>query len=145
MLAVLQPCCHSDRLPFSQMSPPMQNSATNPGPRPRGRPKGSKNGPNAGAVGRPRKNGQPPNKKGHTIGMHVSHLLGDRFSTEFGLQFLPVEPHFPHWHRLSHHLRLSQQLVRNRLKFSYITDYNLSISRIVEQFRCCTTVDERWC
>ncbi|KAH8068402.1 hypothetical protein BXZ70DRAFT_1069038 [Cristinia sonorae] len=31
--------------------------------KPRGRPKGSKNGPNAGLVGRPRKDGQPPMKK----------------------------------------------------------------------------------
>jgi hypothetical protein len=91
------------------MSLPMQNSATNPipiwqGTRPRGRPRGSKNGPNAGAVGRPRKNGQPPSKKGqHAIGMSVSHLLDDRFSTESEFQFLG--PHFPHWHRPSHHLR----------------------------------------
>lgn len=34
-----------------------------PGPRPRGRPKGSKNGVNAGHVGRPRKDGLPPKKR----------------------------------------------------------------------------------
>ncbi|KAJ3501690.1 hypothetical protein NLJ89_g9226 [Agrocybe chaxingu] len=33
----------------------------------RGRPKGSKNGPDAGAVGRPRKDGQPPQKKRQRI------------------------------------------------------------------------------
>src|SRR5258707_15272610 len=32
-------------------------------PRGRGRPKGQKNGPNAGKVGRPRKDGQPPQKR----------------------------------------------------------------------------------
>lgn len=31
--------------------------------KPRGRPKGSKNSASAGRVGRPRKNGQPPQKK----------------------------------------------------------------------------------
>jgi hypothetical protein len=33
----------------------------------RGRPKGSKNGPNAGSVGRPRKDGQPPKKRNGTM------------------------------------------------------------------------------
>ena len=43
----------------------------------RGRPRGSKNGPNAGAVGRPRKNGQAPRTQGQSQGTFACICLKD--------------------------------------------------------------------
>ena len=70
------------------MSSPMQNSTTNPipiwqGTRPHGRPRGSKNGPNAGAVGRPQKNGQPPNKMLLVCPFLIYWMIGSQQNLNF--------------------------------------------------------------
>ncbi|KAF9548385.1 hypothetical protein CPC08DRAFT_343657 [Agrocybe pediades] len=50
------------------------NNEAPSGRRGRGRPKGSKNGPNAGAVGRPRKDGQPPRNRSGTNRSGTIHV-----------------------------------------------------------------------